>query len=354
MAEIWYNKGSLLSYKCFLNLLIGNRGGGKTYAFKTWALDDFIKTGKQFVWLRRYGTEIDMLKGDAKSDENDSFLGDIEERYKDHKLAITGNKKKGKITVDGKIAGYYFALSTSAIAKSSTYPKVDKIIFDEFLIFGKTYHYLSDEVTLLLEFTETIFRNREYEYQFDKSVVKPRGVYLIGNNITIANPYFLYFNIKPFTQRFYIDKERGICVEMYKNEEFIQIKKASSLGKLTKGTAYAEYAIENKSYLDNDKFIAKAPSHCIFSCCLDYKGKTIGFWIDNKYGNVYANLKYDPSSYSHFSLTKEDHSINTFLIKTSGNTYLKQIIWLYRVGCMYFEDEQVKALCYEAMSYFIR
>lgn len=342
MLNYWYDKGQLLSYKMFFNMVIGNRGGGKTYCFKTWAIDDFLKTGRQFVWLRRYGTEIELMRK--------SFFEDIAQKYPAHKFEIKGNKKAGKFYVDNKLMGFYFALSTSAIAKSSSYPLVDKIIFDEFLIMGNTYKYLSEEVVLLLEFIETIFRNREN----DPKAIQPRGVYLAGNNITIANPYFLYFNIKPFKQRFYIDKVKGLLVEQYSNKSFIETKKQSHIGKLTAGTTYAEYAIENKSYLDNDKFIAKKPSNASFNCAIDYKGKTYGFWLDYKNGNMYVNMQYDPDSYNHFSLTKEDHSINTFLIKNINNTYLRNVVWLFRAGCMYFENQQIKSQVYEILSYFVR
>lgn len=342
MLNYWYDKGQLLSYKMFFNMIIGNRGGGKTYGFKTWAIDDFLKNGKQFVWLRRYGTEIELMRK--------SFFEDIAQKYPAHKFEIKGNKKAGKFYVDNKLMGFYFALSTSAIAKSSSYPLVDKIIFDEFLIMGNTYKYLSEEVVLLLEFIETIFRNREN----DPKAIQPRGVYLAGNNITIANPYFLYFNIKPFKQRFYIDKVKGLLVEQYSNKRFIETKKQSHIGKLTAGTTYAEYAIENKSYLDNDKFIAKKPSNASFNCAIDYKGKTYGFWLDYKNGNMYVNMQYDPDSYNHFSLTKEDHSINTFLIKNINNTYLRNVVWLFRAGCMYFENQQIKSQVYEILSYFVR
>lgn len=342
MLNYWYDKGQLLSYKMFFNIVIGNRGGGKTYGFKTWAIDDFLKTGRQFVWLRRYGTEIELMRK--------SFFEDIAQKYPAHKFEIKGNKKAGKFYVDNRLMGFYFALSTSAIAKSSSYPLVDKIIFDEFLIMGNTYKYLSEEVVLLLEFIETIFRNREN----DPKAIQPRGVYLAGNNITIANPYFLYFNIKPFKQRFYIDKVKGLLVEQYSNKSFIETKKQSHIGKLTAGTTYAEYAIENKSYLDNDKFIAKKPSNASFNCAIDYKGKTYGFWLDYKNGNMYVNMQYDPDSYNHFSLTKEDHSINTFLIKNINNTYLRNVVWLFRAGCMYFENQQIKSQVYEILSYFVR
>lgn len=338
----WYDKGQLLSYKSFFNMLIGNRGGGKTYSFKKWSIDDFLKTGKQFIWLRRYGTEIEQMKK--------SFFDDIANLYPTYKLEIKGSKKSGKIFIDNKLAGFYFALTTSSIAKSSSYPKVDKIVFDEFLIIGNTYKYLNDEVVLLLEFIETVFRDREN----DPTAIKPRGVYLLGNNVTIANPYFLYFNIKPFKQRFYIDNKRGIVVEQYANKEFIESKKQSSIGKLTAGTTYAEYSIENKSYLDNDRFLAHKPKNASFNCAIDYKGKTYGFWLDYKNGDMYVNYQYDPDSPNRYSLTKDDHNINTFLIKNLNNTYIKNIVWLFRAGCMYFEDQQLKAQVYELLSYFVR
>lgn len=338
----WYDKGQLLSYKAFFNILIGNRGGGKTYGFKTWAIDDYLKTGKQFVWLRRYGAEIDEMRK--------TYFDDISKKYPAYKFEIKGSRKSGKILIDNKVAGFYFALTTSSIAKSSSYPNVDKIIFDEFLIIGNTYKYLNDEVVLLLELVETIFRDREN----DPTAIKPRGVYLLGNNVTIANPYFLYFNIKPFKQRFYVDKERGIVVEQYTNKAFVEAKKQSSIGKLTAGTTYAEYSIENKSYLDNDRFIAKKPNKCTFNCAIDYKGKTYGFWLDYKNGNMYVNYQFDPDSLNRYSLTKDDHTINTFLVKNLNNTYIKNIVWLFRAGCMYFDNQQIKSQVYELLSYFVR
>ena len=339
---VYHDKGPLLSYRAFFNLLVGNRGSGKTWGFKTWGVDDFEKHGRQFIWLRRYGTEIELMKK--------SFFDDIASKYPTHSFSVKGSKKSGTFYMDGKAIGYYFALSTSSIAKSSSFPLVDKIIFDEFLIMGNTYKYLADEVVLLLEFVETIFRNREN----DPTAVKPRGVYLLGNNITIANPYFLYFNIPNFKGRFWQDRARGIAVEKYSDPDFVEAKKASKIGLLTANTQYAEYAIENQSYLDNDKFIRKRPKNTDFMCCIDYKGRTYGFWLDARNGDVYVDMKFDPSSYSHYSLTKDDHNLNTYLIKNSSNTQIKTLVWLFRAGCMYFDDVQIKAQCYEMLSFFVR
>ena len=338
----WYDKGQLLSYKAFFNMLIGNRGVGKTFGFKCWCIDDYKKTGHQFVWLRRFGTEIELMKK--------SFFDDIASKYPDDKFEVKGSKKSGRFYCNGEICGFYFALSTSSIAKSSSYPMVDKIIYDEFLIVGNTYKYLSDEVVLLLELIDTIFRDRETR----PNAVKPRGVYLLGNNITIANPYFLYFNIPQMKSRFYYDKERGLLVEMYKNEVFIEEKKTTRFGKLIQGTAYYDYNVENIAMLDNNKFIRKRPTHCNFHCAIDYKGNTFGFWFDYKNGEMYVSKQYDPDTYARYALTKDDHNINLYLIKNCNSTAIKTIIWLFRAGCLFFEDMQIKAQCYEMLSFFIR
>lgn len=335
----------MLSYAMFFNMIVGNRGGGKTYDMSFWGVDDALKTGRQFAWVRRYTTEIKQMR--------DEFFNDVEPKHPNIKFAIKGNNKYGRFFADGKVIGHYFALSTAILFKSITYPLIDKIIFDEFLIMGKTYHYLSDEVTMLLELIETIFRTREEQAKTDPNVIKPRGVYLIANNVTIANPYYLYFNIRP-KDKFYVDRQRGILVQQYTNDKFIEMKKKSSIGRLTAGTKYEEYAIENKAYLDDDRFIKPKPANAKFTCGITYNNKMYGFWIDYKNGEMYCNLQYDPKSYCLYSLTRDDHTINTFLIKNTNNTYIKNILWMYENGCLFFENEQIKGCVYQILAHFYR
>ena len=53
---MWYDLSQLLSYNKILNFVIGQRGGGKSFNAKKWCVNDFIKNGKQFIWVRRYKT----------------------------------------------------------------------------------------------------------------------------------------------------------------------------------------------------------------------------------------------------------------------------------------------------------
>ena len=58
-----------LSYGRFLNLINGNRGGGKTYGSKKWIIKHFLKTKNKFVWVRRYKQEF---RG------NEKFFGKVQ------------------------------------------------------------------------------------------------------------------------------------------------------------------------------------------------------------------------------------------------------------------------------------
>ena len=64
----YYDISDLLSYNKILNFVIGQRGGGKTFCAKKWCINDFIKSGgkNQFVWVRRYKTEMKKLKTSLK------------------------------------------------------------------------------------------------------------------------------------------------------------------------------------------------------------------------------------------------------------------------------------------------
>lgn len=44
------------------NFFIGARGCGKTFSIKETTTDDFLETGEQFVYARRYDKEIENKK----------------------------------------------------------------------------------------------------------------------------------------------------------------------------------------------------------------------------------------------------------------------------------------------------
>lgn len=330
---MWYDKAQLLSHNKIMNMVLSNRGGGKTFHFTRWGIDDFKKTGAQCVWVRRYQTEIDEMLLNGK------FFDAVRPYYPNDELKIEGNIG----FVNGEAAFYFIALSTSRQLKSNNYPLVNKIVFDEFIIDKGRITYLKAEVEVFLDLYETVARMRD----------NVRAV-LLANSITVVNPYFLFWNIKPNPKKRFTTQGQ-VCVELFTDADFVEQKKKTRFGQLVNGTRYGDYAIDNKWLLDSETFIAKKTPAAEFMLGMKYNGVMYGFWIDYKEGLIFVNKKYDPSSYRLFCLTKDDHEPNLLLIKTlTESRRVKQIVFAFRNGILRFEDMQVKNQFYEYIGLFVR
>lgn len=330
---MWYDKSALLSHNKILNMVLSNRGGGKTFNMTRWAIDDFKKTGAQCAWVRRYQTEIDEMLLNGK------FFDVVREYYPNDELKIDGNLGY----INGEVAIYFIALSTSRQLKSNNYPFVNKIIFDEFIIDKGRITYIKNEVEVFLDLYETIARTRD----------NVRAV-LLANSVTIVNPYFLFFNVKPNpNKRFTVSGQ--VCIELFTDTDFIDAKKRSRFGQLVSGTRYGAYAIDNQWLLDNDTFIEPKTPKAEFMLSLKYNGIVYGFWIDYKAGLIFVNRQFDPSSYAQYCLQKDDHDPNLLLIKSLGDCKpMQRIIYAFRYGLIRFEDMSVKNQFYEYIGLFVR
>lgn len=257
--KIFYDKTPLLSHNGLFNFCLGARGTGKTFAFKKWALTSQGQT----VWLRRYQEDIDDLLT--------KFLGDM---YAEHVVEPEDNIeiKNGTLYINGMEKIFFVSLSTSTRKKSQSFHGVDKIIYDEVFEGVGNRRYLKNEVDILLELYETVNRLR-----LDGR--KDVRVYLLSNKTTFVNPYFTYWNILPFTERFKTFKEGLIVVENYENKDFNKLKKESKFGQLITGTKYGDYAIDNEIWLDDNAFIGDKPAdakRCM--CNIRYGDIHIGMW----------------------------------------------------------------------------
>lgn len=330
---MWYDKAQLLSHNKIMNMVLSNRGGGKTFHFTRWGIDDFKKNGNQCVWVRRYQTEIDEMLLNGK------FFDAVRPFYPNDELKVEGNLG----LVNGEVAFYFIALSTSRQLKSNNYPLVNKIVFDEFIIDKGRVTYLKAEVEVFLDLYETVARMRD----------NVRAV-LLANSVTIVNPYFLFWNIKPDTRkRFTVCGQ--VCVELFTDADFVEQKKNTRFGQLVTGTRYGDYAIDNKWLLDKDTFVEPKTPEAEFTLGMKYNGIMYGFWTDYNKGLIYCNKQYDPSSYSLYCLTRDDHETNLLLIKSlTESKRVQRIVFAFRNGLLRFSDMQVKNQVFEFLGYFIR
>lgn len=333
MSNIYWNRRDLLSHNKIMNFVLSNRGGGKTFNMTRWCIDDYKKNKSMAVWVRRYQTEIDEVLS------NDKYFDAVREYYPDDELKVDGNI--GYINKEPFI--YFIALSTSRQLKSNNYPTVNKIIFDEFIIDKGRITYLKNEVEVFLDLYETIARTRD----------NVRAV-LLANAVTVVNPYFLYWNIKPLPDRRFTVKGE-CCVEMYTNNEFVEMKNKSRFGRLVSGTRYGEYAIGNNWLLDNDKFVEPRSSVAQFELSIKYNGEEYGFWFDYPNGLIYMSDKYDPSSHRRFCIQRDDHDPNLLLVRNlKEDRRMRTILFAFQNGLLRFENMVIKNIFYEIVGYFIR
>jgi len=327
---MWYDNSLLLSHNKLINFVIGNRGGGKTFNAKKWAINDFKKRGNTFIWIRRYKSELKKVG---------RFFDDIKFMFPDDKLEVKG----WKCYCNGEVFGEFIALSTSSQEKSVPFPTVNKLIFDEFIIDKGALHYLKNEVSIFLELFETVARMRD----------NVRALFL-GNAISVVNPYFLYWNIKPDLSKRFTVKEL-IMIELYTDREYVNKKKQTQYGQLIEGTDYGDYSIENVFLRDNDIFIEPKTNKADFMLAIKYNGIHYGFWVDYAEGVIFVNRQYDPSSYNLYAITKEDHGPNMLLIKSLKQCKaLERVIFCFQNGLLRFSDMQVKNQFFEFIHYFIR
>ena len=56
--SMFWDIGRTLTHNMLFNVIVGNRGGGKSYGAKKRAIDNFIKKKEQFGYIRRYKDDL--------------------------------------------------------------------------------------------------------------------------------------------------------------------------------------------------------------------------------------------------------------------------------------------------------
>lgn len=321
---MFYEFNDMLSYNALLNFIIGERGVGKTYGSKKFAVNRFKKYGEEFVYLRRYKTE---LKEAVGTKDKPKFFNQIKDEFPNDDLTNDSNT----FFCNKKICGYALPLSTANILKSSSYDKVKTIIFDEFIIDKGAYRYLSNEVEQLLDIIETVSRLRDVRVIF------------LGNAISSTNPYFLYFDLSlPYQKTFKTFKGGLILVNYIRNLKYREVKKKTRFGQLIEGTPYGKYAIDNEFLRDSKTFIRKKTDTCKFYFKIMLDDKIYGIWTNPKSKLMYISDDYDSKCPIILSLTPDDHTEDTILLRSRESVYYQALIKSFRLSMLRFENQRIK------------
>lgn len=314
---MYYDPNKTLSKQRLFNFAIGARGCGKTYGAKKTVIRNFLRSGKQFVYLRRYETEM-------PASQMLNFFDDISEEFPD----VEFKSYNGLFRINGDIAGWYFPLSKAIMLKSIPFPNVSIIIFDEFIIEVGVYHYLPNEVRTFLECYSTISRDRDIPVLF------------LSNAITMTNPYFLYFDIHLEPGQT-VKLTEFISVEIIQSEEYVRHVSNTKFGRLIANTEYGNYNMNNEFLLDTSTFLGDMPAGASYICTFYAKGRQLGFYVSPMDNLWYVSDKIDKTCRRKYSLTFSEHDQNSILAQRQ-NPHLRQMIDAYCQGNLRFTTQEVK------------
>lgn len=306
----YYSFGPVLSHNAVYNFVVGGRGLGKTYGAKKQGINDYLKKGDQFIYVRRYDTELKTAKP--------TFFADIEQEWPDYVFRVQGDRAEVNRTKnsDGtwskqgwETMGFFVPLSKAQSKKSVAYPKVKLIIFDEFIIEKGAVHYLPQEAVAFNNFFSTVDRWKD----------KTRVLFL-ANSVSIMNPYFIEFDIRPQDGKEWIKSHEGFIVAHFApSAEFATDAYQTRFGKFIKDTEYADYAVGSEFSDNNDAMVGFKDSEARYRFTLETKTGTFAVWA-NMEGPTFYILEKRPKQEMVWTMLPERMTEDKTLVLYSDKT----------------------------------
>ena len=323
----FYDAPKTISYNADLTMIITMRSYGKTYGFIKEAIKDYLRDRSQFVFVRRYNTELQT----SFPKLFDSMVEHMEFPGWEFKTAGKTGFIRRKAQEDEPehkwdVICHGIPLSQQANYKGVEYPKVKKVIFDEFIRVLKTPPgYLRDDVGAFVDLLKTITRDRSGVH-----------AYLLGNACDLTCPYLAFAGIRKEPRVGYTwYKNKSILVHYAKDEVFAQQERETIVGRLVEGTPYSGVMIDNDFADAGDEFIADKTKAAKFKYGFLCNGWEFGVWLDLREGIYYVNRKI-PNDGKVFALTASDMAPNYLMIERSS-PFIKGIVRLFSMGVVRFD-----------------
>ena len=228
----FYSLDNILSHNATYNVIFGERSNGKTYSVLKLGLENFVNENKQLAIVRRWQDDFTGKRGRTMfdglvsngviSELTDGEWTDVYYYGSRWFFCKYDEETQKRITMERPFA-YGFSISSMEHDKSTSYPDITTILFDEFLT--RTM-YLPDEFVLFMNVISTIVR-----YRTDVKI------FMLGNTV---NKYCPYFNEMGLT---HIKEMNAGDIDLYRYGD-------SEL------TVAVEYCLPNKKGKKSDLYFA--------------------------------------------------------------------------------------------------
>lgn len=346
----FYSPERLLSYGRPWMFSVGSRSIGKTTGWAIYILNHFIKTGHEFIYMRRDKDEL-MLTCQGYFDnavaiinQNGGKIAEFKYDSRQYYIRMEGEE-------DFTLCGYAIDLNREYKRKSANYSKVEFIIYDEFLA-PSARGYLGSKENFLYEY------DRVYSLfcSVDRGIGQPfrneAKIIFMGNNSSYFNPLFLGLGIDKYVRadsKVIAPKGELWVLEQTSSVKATEAFKDSNVYKL--GSQYQTmYTFENDNGESDNLFIEKTdkPKQILFNMKFDNVEMGVYYVINDNM--IYIDKPAVNRCRWNFALTSEDHSINTYLVtKLSDFEAMQQLKEGIRTNRVRFANGKYK---HAVMSYF--
>lgn len=339
----YYNPDRILNMKDLdkkepnLYLISSNRSAGKTTSFLLKCLRDFRKKGNQFILLYRYNYEISSAN---------MIFNDVMELYPKYagKMEIFG-RAKGlfyELKLDGVTCGFSLSMNNPDSLKkySALFKDVTQIVMDEFQ--SETGKYLNKEVDKLLSIYMTVARGGGSQSRNVKC-------FLLGNMITIMNPYFIYLGIhKRLRSDTKFIRGNGWVAEFNLNEFASEALSNNNFYGAFSDNKYVQSSVEGVYLYDSKVFIDKPKGRSRYIVTIKYEQTYFAVREFYDEGIIFVNKKPDMTYPYIMTFKANDHSQNTIML--DHYSYLwKNLSDGFKQGILRFDDEQTKEAVFEIL-----
>lgn len=184
----FYSLDKILSTHSDYNIIFGMRSNGKTFSVQRYALEQYLKDGSQLAIVRRYEYDFIGKRGQEMFTHlvSNEILGNLVEQlsggewtdiyYYSNRWYLCRYDDRGNKIKDATPFAYAFSIGAQEHDKSTSYPNIRTILFDEFMTRDG---YLTDEFVKFTNVISTIVRYRDD--------VK---IFMLGNTVSKYCPYF--------------------------------------------------------------------------------------------------------------------------------------------------------------------
>lgn len=318
----YYSLKKIIAENADYNIIIGERSNGKTYAVLEKILTDYVKDGREGAYIRRWKDDIQGKRADTVFNalcENGTVNKLTNGEYETIIFARGAwhlakyDTESRRMKADKNAFCYAFALSDVEHDKSTSYPKVTNICFDEFLT---RRYYLPDEFVIFMNVLSTIIRDREN--------IK---IFMLGNTVNKYCPYFDEMGLTNIEQM----KQGAIDTYIFGNTLKIAVEYCNPTKDGKKSNKYFAFdnprlnmitkgAWELALYPHLPQGYKIKPTSIIFSFVIQFNSKLVGCDVVNQNDDIFLFIRPKTTEIKSGELVYSlDYTPNTLTRKTFLN-----------------------------------